>query len=554
MEVNNSVPTPEEESTTQVEASSREATPVAVAEPTVRPEPSPFMHLAGSFLLATALFSVASMVSFGTFGQKSPWGWGFAVLAGLALAAWLYGNSRGEKVARDAASKQRAVLGLNAVTSTLLILILLVGVNYIASRRQKTLDLTRNRTNSLAQQTVDILNKIPRPVQVTYVYANMRPGSQGPDPKDASLLRTYQGVSDKVKVKFLDAGADPAGFRGLALPSFTGQPVVLLEMPQEPAKGAAPSTLTPPATNRQEISVVDEQNLTSALMKLVDPTSATLYFLTGHGELEPARQELAAAKTSLEAQNFKLDKLSLLKAGATVPADAGALFIVGPQVDLAATEVSALNTYLAGKGRVGVFLTPGARPLPRLEAWVKSLGITVGKGAVVDSQSYGQLTNVQATLGDVSRHPLLRGVSADLVLPDSLPLTAVSPAPEGLTVTPLFESSTDAGAVVNNQLQRGGPYLLVAAVEKGESRVLVSANANFLVQGALDLLGNRSFLISAANWTVGNDSLVSIPPKPQSTDSITMDAATQRFAWLYSLLVLPFLTLLIGTIVWWKRR
>jgi ABC-type uncharacterized transport system involved in gliding motility auxiliary subunit len=61
-------------------------------------------------------------------------------------------------------------------------------------------------------------------------------------------------------------------------------------------------------------------------------------------------------------------------------------------------------------------------------------------------------------------------------------------------------------------------------------------------------------LLSSVNWAVGNDALVSIPPKEPVSATLQMPDATARFATLLSLLVLPVLSLGIGAAVWWKRR
>ena len=79
-------------------------------------------------------------------------------------------------------------------------------------------------------------------------------------------------------------------------------------------------------------------------------------------------------------------------------------------------------------------------------------------------------------------------------------------------------------------------------------------NASFASVGAFNQYGNGSFFLGAVNWVVGNDALVTIPPKQPVTNSITMTAGTRNFAALFSMAVLPLAVLLLGTVVWWKRR
>jgi len=53
---------------------------------------------------------------------------------------------------------------------------------------------------------------------------------------------------------------------------------------------------------------------------------------------------------------------------------------------------------------------------------------------------------------------------------------------------------------------------------------------------------------------VGNDALVSIPPKPPVTNTIEMTDVERAFVVLFSLFALPVFILIVGTVVWWKRR
>jgi len=114
-----------------------------------------------------------------------------------------------------------------------------------------------------------------------------------------------------------------------------------------------------------------------------------------------------------------------------------------------------------------------------------------------------------------------------------------------------------------------GPFVLAAAIERTQSgtlakepdtkvtegmRAVVVANASFITDNIFDHFANGPFFLGAVNWVVGNDALVSIPPKEAVTNSIDITAPTRRFITLFALLVLPILCLLVGGVVWWKRR
>jgi hypothetical protein len=525
---------------------------------------------ASALLLASALFALGALVAFGSQGRQSDWGWGFLILGGASLLGWFFGR-RGQKdaIAGDEYSRQRAVLGFNAVLSVLLFLAILVGINYIAARRHKVFDLTQNRTNTLAAQSVKALDELKTPIKMTYVWA---PSEFAPliDANAQTMLQAYRNASEKVHVDFLNAAQDPMQLQAMGLPNFSGQPILVIE--KSTAEGKAQSNAAPSA--RQEIGVVDEQNITSAILKLNNPQPRVLYLLAGHGEqlmADTGNIAMSAARRALESQNYTLQTLVLTGAKAQIPRNAAAILAFGPQVDLSAAEAKKLQTYLNGGGRLALFFQLPRAPLPRWSSLVRDLNIEIGRGQVLELDPQKTGGNPQVLVGivdDPSRHPILRSVAGAVLFPGVLPLRVV-PARAGkelsapANATALFETSINSGSLaqVGQKFQRtgDGPFAIAVAVEKAtasgaQMRAVVVGNASFAADAAFHQAGNGSFFLGAVNWVVGNDALVSIPPKQASVNSITMTDATRNFATLFSLVALPLGVLLLGTAVWWKRR
>jgi ABC-type uncharacterized transport system involved in gliding motility auxiliary subunit len=146
-------------------------------------------------------------------------------------------------------------------------------------------------------------------------------------------------------------------------------------------------------------------------------------------------------------------------------------------------------------------------------------------------------------------------------------MKVASPAPQGLTTTAVLESSAASMAVpfAGGGEGEDGPFALVAAAERGgeatpgatspsEMRVVFIATGRLADDKTFDLYANSDLFLSAINWTAGNDLLVSIPPKEPVRNTLTMPANVRRFTVLFSLSVLPFVVLLLGGVMWLKRR
>ena len=507
---------------------------------------APFLaRYSGACLLASALFALAALLVYGTFARHTPFG--IALLAGgfLCLAAWLWGRLQSripqkmkqQTAPRDVSSRARSLLAFNAFASTFLLAVVLIGVNYLAARRHFTLDLTRDRSNSLSDQTRKILAKLPANLRFTYFYAT----SQS-DPNIQNLLGAYARASSRVRVEPVSALREPSRVP----PGFNGSPLVVarLENAQNGAQSGNSNGAAP-----QSISVLDEQNLSSSILRLIEPKARTLYFSSGHGEVAPT--QLSGLQAALEAQNYTLKTLNLQVKNAAIPADCAALWILAPQVDFSASDAKILSAYAANKGRLMILLSPSRQPLPRFESLVASFGLRVQRGFVFD-RAYRNPQWPVGILGDAARHPILRGVSADCVFPGSVPLQI---APKSPGLAPLFQSSAQSQAVSpDGKIAAQGPFVLAASSERGQSRALVCASATLAVGEGLALFGNKSLLLSGVNWTVGNDALVSIPPRAATQNTLQMPETAARFASLLCALVLPVLALGAGALVWWKRR
>ncbi len=66
---------------------------------------------------------------------------------------------------------------------------------------------------------------------------------------------------------------------------------------------------------QQTLKVVSEDEIASALVKLTNPTSSVVYFLTGHGEHDPlstGEDAYSTVATTLEKKNYSIKALNLL--------------------------------------------------------------------------------------------------------------------------------------------------------------------------------------------------------------------------------------------------
>ena len=175
------------------------------------------------------------------------------VVIGLALFAVL----DPERV-RLFLSGRQAKYGSNALVMTVAFVGIVVVVNYIGSQNSKRWDLTEDKQNTLAPESLDTLKSLPQPVEAMAFFTARTNSDQA-----KSLLEEYKFSSKgKFDYKFIDPEADPIAAQAA---NITRDGTIVLKM-----------------GNRQEtVTLVQEKEITAGLVRLISTKSQAVYFLTG---------------------------------------------------------------------------------------------------------------------------------------------------------------------------------------------------------------------------------------------------------------------------------
>jgi ABC-type uncharacterized transport system involved in gliding motility auxiliary subunit len=122
------------------------------------------------------------------------------VIIGLALFAIL----DPERV-RVALTGRQARYGSNVLVMSLAFLGILVVVNYLVHQNSKRWDLTENKENTLAKETIDTLQKLPETVKAQAFFTQRTSSDQA-----KTLLDQYKFESGgKFDYQFIDPEANP---------------------------------------------------------------------------------------------------------------------------------------------------------------------------------------------------------------------------------------------------------------------------------------------------------------------------------------------------------
>lgn len=504
----------------------------------------------------------------------------YLAIGGL-VATLLYLLSQWRDIVRSF-SERNVQYGSLAIGSILLVLGIIVAVNWISTRQNKRWDLTSNQQYSLSEQTRKVLSDLDAPVQVK-VFDNGDGFFRFRD-----VLEEYEYGSSQLSVEYIDIVKQPSVAERYEI--------------------TQPGTIVFERAGRTEkVTTTDEQQLTNALIKVVEGRQPKVYFVYGHGERDTTasdRAGFASAAEQLRTSNFVVDRLALAQ-DPNVPADADVVIIAGPENDYLPAEIDALSAYLRRGGHVLLLLDPPATAdapaLTNLVAFAAAWGIEAGTNVVVDVSGVGRAFNAGPEV------PIALSYPPHAITDRFEQMTAYSVArsirpaagdASGRTAQSFVETSPNSWAesdvrtlMTTGQVQRNleagdiaGPISLGAAVSaaaedapaaeaapadstpddagaetgdeapQAQTRLAVMGDSDFAANWMLGFQGNRDMFLNVVSWLSLQENLIAIRPKAPDDRRITVTADQQtRIRWL-SLFIIPGLLFAAGVRTWWKRR
>jgi len=476
-----------------------------------------------------------------------------SIVLGLAAYAFMMPDT-----IRRFISGRQARYGSNSLIMVLAFTGILIVINLLAFQNPKFLgapwDMTEDKSNTLAPETLQALATLPENVKATAFYSINLPRSNA----EELLARFKDNSNEKFDYEFIDPDQNPIAAREAGV---TGDGKILLVM-----------------GNQKEIaSFVSETELTETLIRLISPEARALYFLQGHGEaaLEGAGQDqigLATAKRTLESKNYTINPINLL-AENQIPEDALAIVIAGPKKPVSRTEVIILKKYLDAGGSLVIMEDPristefGESQDPLAEYLEQDWGIILNEDVIFDLSSQQPLNAISTYANE---HPITQNLSQNysVVMPQARSIGTSQTPPENVVLTPLISTSDNSWGETNltsdtDQVAYDegtdllGPLNMAVAGENTatEARIVVFGNSLFASDELFDVLGNGNMFVNSVDWGAEQESLINITPRDQVTRIFRQIPPFQFIMIIIlSILVLPGAIVFMGISAWLARR
>jgi ABC-type uncharacterized transport system involved in gliding motility auxiliary subunit len=489
------------------------------------------------------------------------------------------------------ARSSRRSASLQNLLNLALAAFILVLINYVGFKHYKHKDLSESQFFTLSPKTADVLQKLDSPVTI---YTFLDEQRAGESEQVTTLLKEYAHVGGKnIIVEKIDTAYDYDRAAQLQKKlHFDGNDhLVIFEYKDRAPRFVKEDDLfeVNPMTGQMG-GFKGEQQITAAIVALVEGKASKVYFTEGHGEHaiqdSQSLHGYGIVAGLLKNENVESTNLNLAQKG-EVPADADAVIIAGPSIAFSQIEEQALDKYLANNGKLLILLDPYV--FSGIDDLLKKYGLKFEDDLVYTRAmtATGSQTTVPMAMiyqGGFSANPITTKFAqsnVQLIVTDARSITlpaATGPAPSktqfllqtdadawgriGKTSTLSADSS---GYTFDKTSDISGPVTIAAIYDGGTTtdpttkatmpatRVIAIGTTKFLENSTADPIG-INFFTNAVDALVKKDAVLDIAPKKPQDYGISLNDISARTVKWCAAFFIPGAALVLGVLTWFSRR
>ena len=416
------------------------------------------------------------------------------------------------------------------------------------------LDLTAERSGTLSETTLRVLERVDRRLHVTAFFPREAPGRV----EAATLLSRYRDANRKVTFSIIDPSVVPGEIDRLGV---------------EEIGNAAVEDLSSDEVEVAQYAI--EIDVTSAIARMLRDVEGTVCFEEGHGErsiADESQDGLSEAAALLRSNGYEIDTIDLL-ARRGIDDGCDALVLAAAKTKLGSRARRALTAFLESSGKLLVLADPDAGA--DLSAITRRWGIRFLGGVVVEGDEGAHLPQ-DLTAPIVTRYSggsaVVRGLGPTF-FPRTMGLSAKGTDDTGLTVTELARTS-DVSYLDRNDFEdfdpkvdAEGPVVIGASADDSSverpgterarvrrTRILAWGDVDFATNGFVTDGDNASLWVQGIDWLTQPEDLVTAVPRFPKLRELELTAARSRYVLFLTAGVVPGLFLIAGAMVWVLRR
>lgn len=456
-----------------------------------------------------------------------------------------------------------------AVVAIVVVLNLIVGQ---LPEKYRSIDVSNTKIYEISDTSKTLLKNLDQKITMK-VLAN----EEEADERIRTFVSKYSGLSKNISVEWIDPVLHPS-----VLEENDASENTIIVSCEETGKTTTVAFSDMIVTDMysyyytgtaSESEFDGEGQLTGAVNYVVNDAGQQVYRTIGHGEAALS----STINDLMNKNNYQVEEWNLLMEG-SVPEDCELLLINAPTKDLTEEERTAIETYLGQGGDVMLLLgEKNAAEMPNFAALMKTYGMEPADGYIADPERCYQGNYYylfpQLSLSD----EMAGGISSEMVLVINAHGFTVTDAARDTITTTAFMNSSDHAYAITEEKQMEGAYALGAVAvetiedetesesteksettedsETKESRFTVISAGSLIdsqITDTFTTLENTTIFMNAVTANFDGVENLSIEPK-----SLSIEYNTVQHIGVFSLLVIfgiPVLILVVGFVVWFKRR
>ena len=468
-------------------------------------------------------------------------------------------------------SKKHIKNGSYTMVMSVIFIAVVIVINMIVSTipsKYSEIDISSQKLYSIGDETKKMLKDLEKDVTI---YQIAQSGSE--DENISNLLKKYEDESKHIKVEQKDPVVNPKFVSQYTSDDLSANSLIVVCGDRNKVidyNNIYETSIDYQTYSSQTTGFDGEGQITSAIGYVTSENLPVLYTVEGHGEKDMD----SSIKEDIEKANMDIKSLNLLTEG-SVPDDADCLFIDSPSTDFSSDEKDAIIEYLENGGKAIIFSDYTTEDMPNFDAILENYGVQRTEGVVFegDNQHYAMqmpyylvptinstdASSETASAGYYVLAPYAQGIKQLDDVRDTVKIESI------LTTSDQAYSKTDlnSNTIEKEDGDVEGPFDLGVSITESldddkETQIVYYSTSNLMDSQTNQMVsgGNEKLIMESLKWMTDTEesTSVSIPSKSLEVSYLTITDYDAAFWKICTIALIPGIFLVIGFVVWIKRR
>ena len=468
-------------------------------------------------------------------------------------------------------SKKHIKNGSYTMVMSVIFIAVVIVINMIVSTipsKYSEIDISSQKLYSIGDETKKMLKDLEKDVTI---YQIAQSGSE--DENISSLLKKYEDESKHIKVEQKDPVVNPKFVSQYTSDDLSANSLIVVCGDRNKVidyNNIYETSIDYQTYSSQTTGFDGEGQITSAIGYVTSENLPVLYTVEGHGEKDMD----SSIKEDIEKANMDIKSLNLLTEG-SVPDDADCLFIDSPSTDFSSDEKDAIIEYLENGGKAIIFSDYTTEDMPNFDAILENYGVQRTEGVVFEgnNQHYAMqmpyylvptinstdASSETASAGYYVLAPYAQGIKQLDDVRDTVKIESI------LTTSDQAYSKTDlnSNTIEKEDGDVEGPFDLGVSITESldddkETQIVYYSTSNLMDSQTNQMVsgGNEKLIMESLKWMTDTEesASVSIPSKSLEVSYLTITDYDAAFWKICTIALIPGIFLVIGFVVWIKRR